>query len=282
MTSHINKLMNTITNKSASFIGRENLTNMSNSINKIFSKAKYRDFLKAGNTIQLISRNSHRSLQICASQNDPNRLILNGQGQVGTEYTNSHFVIETEPKHGHLKFRNRQTYIAFDQDVPCVLSEPLNPKHKSEYIRARNEFRIHEIIGSDEYFALESVYYPGKYISILPNGDITVIKNKADESTHFYVHIIHVHQFNGQAQAVVVQSSVANQPSVQSAAVATNESVAPAQSTGLSQKEEESREAARQQAAASNNATTSQSSEQITQLDHVPPAYASLYPKLPQ
>ena len=113
------------------------------------------------------------------------------------------------------------------------------------------------------------MYYPGKYISILPNGDITVTKNKADESTHFYVHIIHVHQFNGQAQALVVQSSVANQPSVQSAAVATNESFAPAQSTGLSQKEEESREAARQQVSASNNPTTSQSSEQINQLDHV-------------
>ena len=81
---------------------------------------------------------------------------------------------------------------------------------------------------------------------------------------------------------MVVQSSVANQPSVQSVAAPTNEPAAPAQSTGLSQKEEESREAARQQAAASNNATTSQSSEQINQLDHVPPAYASLYPKLPQ
>ena len=42
---------------------------------------------------------------------------------------------------------------------------------------------------SDEYFALESVYFPGKYISILPDGSIAVSRNKADESTQFCLNV---------------------------------------------------------------------------------------------
>jgi hypothetical protein len=59
--------------------------------------------------------------------------------------------------------------------VPCILSEPTSKKPKPhEFIRARNEFRLHEVIGSEEWFALESVYFSGKYISISPDGKIAL------------------------------------------------------------------------------------------------------------
>ena len=35
-----------------------------------------------------------------------NRLILNDAGQIGPEAFNSQFMIETDPKENHLKFRN--------------------------------------------------------------------------------------------------------------------------------------------------------------------------------
>jgi hypothetical protein len=261
--------MNSITNNTASIIGRENLTKLSNSINKTFLKSKYRDYLKPGNTVQLISKVSHMSLQICASVNDSSRLVLNGAGQIGQEAFNSHFFIETDPKHGHLKFRNQLNYVAFDQDYPCVLAEPTTkPKHKSEYIRARNEFRMHEVIGSDEYFALESVYFPGKYLSILPDGSITVSKNKADESTHFCLNVLSVHSANG---AIVIpsssSSSIVTSPSFSASANATSNS--------SNAKQEESNAAAAQ-ASTSNNNTPIENNN-----DQVPPAYSSLYPKLP-
>lgn len=164
MSSFINKLSSGLTNTAGSIVGRENMTKFSNSINRTFKKSKYRDFMKAGNVVQLISKNSHMSLQICASRNDPNRLILLGNGQIGIEYLNAHFVIEVDPRNSHLKFKNRNNYMAYDNEVPCVLAEVVNPKNSKEAIRARNEFRLHEIIGSDEWFALESVYYPGRYI----------------------------------------------------------------------------------------------------------------------
>ena len=64
-------------------------------------------------------------------------------------------------------------FFALDEPggVPCILSEPTHKKPKPhEFIRARNEFRLHEVIGSDEWFSLESVYFPGRYVSITPDG----------------------------------------------------------------------------------------------------------------
>lgn len=164
MTSFINKLASSVTNTAGSIVGRENLTKLTNSINRTIKKSKYRDFMKAGNVVQLISKTSHQSLQICTSRNDPNRLILLGNGQIGIEHLNAHFLIEIDPRNSHLKFKNRNNYMAYDNDVPCILADVPNPKSPKEAIRARNEFRLHELIGSDEWFALESVYYPGRYV----------------------------------------------------------------------------------------------------------------------
>lgn len=192
MASYLHKLANTVTNSTSGIIGRGNMTKLANSLNQIFTTTKYRDYMKAGNTIQLISKTSRLALQICASQNDPNRLILLGNGQIGPNYMNSQLVIECDKKTNHYKFKNYRNFIAFDQDVPCIIPEPVNPKHNWEKMRTRNEFRIHEVIGSDEYFCLESVYSPGRYLSVTPQGDITVSRNKTDESTQFCLHVIHI------------------------------------------------------------------------------------------
>ena len=93
MASFVNKIVSSVTNNTSTLIGRENMTKISNSLNRTFKQAKYRDFLKSGNVIQLISKTSHNSLQICASQNDPNRLILLGNGQIGEEFFNAHFTL---------------------------------------------------------------------------------------------------------------------------------------------------------------------------------------------
>jgi len=133
------------------------------------------------------------ALQIMASQNDQSRLILYGNGQVGPNFSSSQFVLEVDKKTNNLKFRNYRNFIAFDNDdIPCVLAEIANPQNNSQKMRNRNQFRLHEILGSEEHFTLESVYSPGRYLAVTPDGSITVSKNKTDESTYFCIHVIHV------------------------------------------------------------------------------------------
>lgn len=192
MASFANKLANSITSKGSVIIGRGPLTKLTNSLNKAFFKNKYREFLKPGNLVQICSKSSHCSLQICQSRNDAQRLILMGDGPIGNTYHHAHFLIEKD-KNENLKFRNGNHYLAFDNDIPTLLCEPTHPNPKKhEFIRARNEFRLHEIIGSDEHFALESVYSPGRYLAILPDGSITMTKDKSAEITHFFIHVIAV------------------------------------------------------------------------------------------
>ncbi|RMZ94341.1 hypothetical protein BpHYR1_027947 [Brachionus plicatilis] len=190
MSSFFNKIASQITNSTGSIVGRDNVTRLTNSINQSFyTKSKYRDFLKQGNVVQLLSKSSHRALHICSSPNDPSRMVLLGNGQIGNEFFGAHFTVEVEGSKKHLKFRNGNNYICFDNQIPCVMRET-NTSHN--VIKARNEFRLHEILGSDEHFALESVFYPGRYLAILPDGSITTTKNRADENTHFCINVITV------------------------------------------------------------------------------------------
>jgi len=78
MASFFNKVSNSISNNASIVLGRENVNKLTNALNNVIYNAKYREFLKPGNIIQLISKNSHMSLQICSSQNDSNRLIVLG------------------------------------------------------------------------------------------------------------------------------------------------------------------------------------------------------------
>ena len=290
MSSFMNKISNTVTNKGGMILGRGNLTKLTNSINQTLFKAKYREFLKVGNTIQLVSKNSHMSLQICSSMNDPGRLVLMGNGQIGPEFGNAHFVIETTPS-GHLKFRNHLNYLAFDQEIPCILSEPTKAKPKNhEMIRARNEFRLHEIIGSDEYFALESVYFPGRYLSILPDGSITVSRDKTQESTLFFLHVVHVMTQNGRPDSTISSGrpeSVIITPGASSTVITPVPGVTIITSSsgganGYTPNNLAAREKERESQQVHDSDINAGASSSSAQANEAPPTYTNLFPQLPK
>lgn len=301
MSKFLNKLSNSITNNAGVLIGRENLSKISNSINRAIWTSKYREDMKAGNIVQLVSRNSHQAVQICASQNDPNRLIVLGNGQIGPEHRNSHFSVIKIKNNSHFKFQNGPNFLALNEPagIPCVLSEPTHPKPKPvEFIRARNEFRLHEVIGSDEWFCLESVYFPGKYVSIMPDGGITVSKNKDDFSCHFGVHLITEHPSNvrpGTSARQSLQPSASNasltnaagyaaaSTSADRASLASNQSYNSNQAGANSVQSEESRrkqEESERYAREQQEQTASAPAAEPVQ-DVVPPAYGNLFPTLP-
>lgn len=280
------------------------MAKLSNAVNRTIYNAKYREYAKTGNVVQLISKNSHMSLQICSSQNDPNRLIILGNGQIGPEYPNAHFTV-IKDKNGHFRFQNALNFFAMDEPrgVPCVLSEPTTKKPKPyEFIRARNEFRIHEVIGSEEYFSLESVYFAGKYVSITPDGSITVTNDKSDVSTHFCLHLIREDPVNVRPNRISQSrsNSSLNSNASTSGATATAPYVsasgsvpaagaaaaAASYSSGQSSESEDSmrkRMESEQYAAQNDNpGTASNSGYTEPAPDTTPPAYGNLFPTLPK
>lgn len=305
MTSFLNKVANSVTSGTSSLIGRDKVTRLTNSLNKVV-KSKYRDFMRAGNTVQIISRTSHMSLHICVSQNDTTRLILLGNGQIGPEALNSHFLIEKDKSSNHLKFRNGNNYIAFDNEVPCILSDPPNPRNPQEKIRARNEFRLVEIIGSDEYFCLESVYFPGRFLSVNQDGSITCTKNRSEEKAQFCLNIIHVMPQPGKnskqatpEQAVVITTSQyvpAPPPGVgvsgRPVSYSTNDSGSEAslqiggyqQPSGAASKAGEAAAAASSAQPTSNLFGSLPTSEPTSSsvADPPPPNYSNIFPSLPK
>lgn len=304
MSKFLNKLSNSITNNASIVIGRENLNKISNSINRAIWTSKYREDMKPGNIVQLISKNSHLAVQICASINDPNRLIVLGNGQIGPDHRNAHFNVIKVKSNSHFKFQNGPNFLSLDEPggIPCILSEPTHPKPKPhEFIRARNEFRLHEIIGSDEWFALESVYFPGRYLSIMPDGAITITKNKDDVSCHFGVHLITEHPSNvkpGSSTRQSLQPSASNSSMAGAAAasaVGDRVSISSGQSSNSYQgynsmqseesrrKQEESERYAREQRELNQQPASSSYSTPSAPptANNEPPTYGNLFPTLP-
>ncbi|CAF1000005.1 unnamed protein product [Brachionus calyciflorus] len=282
MSSFINKLASSLTDKTSGLVGRDNLAKITKVINKgISASSKYRDFMKAGNVVQFISQSSKMTLQICQSQNDPNRLILLGNGQIGPEYPATHFLIEADPSTKHLKFSNANNYICYDNEIPCILREG---NDKFTAIRSRNEFRLHEIIGSDEFFALESVYFPGRYLAVLPDGSITSVKNRADTTSHFCINVIHSSTPMPREKTFSVNVNVNTGPPV----IGVRESAGPASSlsrqgsnisskSGYQSKEQESNFYMNQNQSSPRQPPPIPPRPQI----ETPPQYTNLFPKLP-
>ncbi len=79
MSSFLNKISNSISSNASMVLGREAASKLTNALNNVIYNAKYKELLKSGNIIQLVSKNAHMSLQICASPNDNNRLIVLGK-----------------------------------------------------------------------------------------------------------------------------------------------------------------------------------------------------------
>lgn len=284
MSSFFNKIASQITNTTGSLVGRDNVTRLTNSINQSFyTKSKYRDFLKQGNVVQLLSKTSHRALHICPSPNDPSRMILLGNGQIGNEFFAGHFTVELDGSKKHLKFRNGNNYVCFENQIPCVMRET-NTSHNT--IKARNEFRLHEILGSDEHFALESVFYPGKYLAILADGSITAIKNRADESAHFCINVITVvpnlPNQNVRSSTLIdirVTPGASNSFDRQSTNFSKENQLNPQVSDYKNSKEQEANYYQNQ---ASSYTPITQISESPLNTEDTPPQYGNLFPKLPQ
>ena len=87
---------------------------ITSSINRLIVKSNYRNYIKDGNMLQLCSRSSHMSLNVCYSQRDPLELLIMGNGQIGDNYPHAHWLIEVD-KRGHLSFKNGNNYLAFDE-----------------------------------------------------------------------------------------------------------------------------------------------------------------------
>lgn len=272
MSSFINKMANSVTNGASSIIGRTNATKLTNSINQsLFVKSKYRDFMKNGNTIQLLSKNSHCSLQIMRSTNNDGLIVI-ATGQIGGQYPNAHWVLEKLPN-GNLRFRNGQNFLAFDNEIPCIMTQPpIQPKKTSEQIRARNEFRLHELLGSDENFALESVYYPGRYLSILPDGGVSVTKDRSLESAHFFVHVIHV--FNEASNVAPVLSEPVPEAGTATATATPSTSNSASNVPPMAPSNQDTKEAEMARYLEEKNPATPEAVP-------TPPTYTNLFPTLP-
>lgn len=279
MASFVNKLANSITNSTGSIIGRENLAKMSNSINQAFNKNKYRDLLRNGNVVQLLSRNSHKALEICSVPNYPTKLAVYGGGQIGPEFTNAHFVININPENKHIAFQNMNNYLGMSVNnfIPEIVNESEiieKTKKKTKIIRmGRIEFRLHEIFGSDDFFALESVHATGFYLCVTEQGLVQVTKNKSDPIAHFQLHLI-------QEYAKPIVAPVRPPPpttAIAGAGAAAAATTPQAANTQFTDKYEEARSANSN----SDEGTVLELRDDDASADK-PPCYTSLYPALPQ
>jgi hypothetical protein len=273
MASFVNKISNSVTNATGGLVGREALTKLSNSLNKAFTtKSKYRDFLVSGNVVQLVSRNSQKSLQILSVEDQPALLYLNGNGKIGAEAPNSHFKLMINPKNGHYTFSNLNNYLTIDtlSSVPCIKPEPPKKKKKPAKIPVEFEFRLHEIFGSDEYFSLEFIGRPGNYLAVLPNGIVQTTTDKTDKNSHLSMNLIFK----------LVQNSYSLVPNP---TMATNYTNVPVVSASEPANGDSLNAAKREEADANETASVSEShSSSLEETPDVPPDYTSLYPRLPK
>ena len=120
-------------------------------------------------------------------------------------------------------------------------------------------------------------------------GGITVSKNKAEDTTHFCLHIIHVHQTNmrqpNRPQAINNKNEPLNGPAVQ--VIAANDATNNRASVASSSSEITSDESSRNAAASRQKEQESKQNEESNRLsteetNNTPPAYGSLFPQLPK
>jgi len=255
----INKFSNAVTNATGSIVGRENLAKLSNSINQsLFIKSNYRKHIRSGNVVQLISRNSNQSLQICQNLN-AGVLVLFGNGQIGNDHLNAHFHLYVNPKNRHISLRNFNNYITFESNSTLTVTsenELFNVKKKKKHANqfVKTELRLHELFGSDEHFALESVFCPGNYLCVSSDGHIATTKNKTSQEAHFKLYLIK-NFYEG--------DNIDNSP-------APYEQPAGAENVSVGD-----------QAQASSSLTFEMDEPQPDLSTDSPPDYSSLYPKLP-
>ena len=328
MSSYMNKIANTLTNKTSGLIGRDNMINFTNVLNRsvLGRTAKYRDIIKAADNsstpVQLVSRKSHLALQIAGDPHTDD-CVLNGVGQLGADFASAHFhIVRTNSSSNssstssstHLRFRHSSSdnYLGFDEQMPCILSlgegdetaTATKPKKRNKMqkraIEARTELRLHQILGSDEHFALESVFYPGRFLAVLADGSVSMCKDKSNDVTHFFLYeVIGNNNNNNNIDAAdnnynlfvptsSQQRSLINNSEATLQPIAGDYSKADEFMANQQQQQQEQPQA--QPQAQSSSASGATWSEAVASADttnpnrmsDAPPTYSNLYPTLPK
>lgn len=160
---------------------------LNNSLNRVLFKSKCGHLFKEGNLVQICSKISNKALQICQSKESQKKLIFaaNGSTLNAFNYPNTHFLIEKDSD-GLVSFKNKNLfYLNFCDNFP---------KSSSIYkqIRDDTKFIVHEVLGSNELFSLESVKYKGRFLASHPDGYVTTCRNNREQITHFYLNVINV------------------------------------------------------------------------------------------
>jgi len=163
---------------------------LKNKLNKTLFNSKCGNLFKEGNVVQICSKSSNKAIQICSSKENPKKLIFVANGSIinSVDYTpnpSTHFFIEKDSD-GLVSFKNKNLfYLNF-----CDCYKRNNSVYKQ--ILDDTKFVVHEVLGSDELFSLESVKYKGRFLASHPDGTTTTCRNNREEIAHFFLNIINV------------------------------------------------------------------------------------------
>jgi len=192
-SSFLSKIESTATNLIGTVIGPDAAATATHKLNHAVTHGKTaRELLYNGALVQFQSKNSARLLQVVMSSNG--NLVFDGDGSLSS--FNTFFMVE-EGEKGRLRFHNNCNYLAFDGKRPYILTLPPGPKNNVQI-----EFRVHDVIGSTEYIALESCSNKNSFISVALNGHLKLshTKEKSPE-TLFSVISVPIGSFPPQASA---------------------------------------------------------------------------------
>ncbi|CAF0922763.1 unnamed protein product [Rotaria sordida] len=157
------------TNLLGNIVGEDTIVSATHTINSVITGGHCaRDLLQNGAIVQLVSKSSGHLLQVVMSTN--NNLVFDGNGTFNS--FNTYFNVEKNEK-GRLRFHNNYNYLAFEGKQPCVKSFPSGAKNDSSV-----EFRVHDILGTNELLAFESCTCKNHFISISTDGHLKTMNTK--------------------------------------------------------------------------------------------------------
>lgn len=113
--------------------------------------------------IQFLSRSSGRTLQIVVAKNS-NELICDAIGGTGSYFPNAHWLVVCG-QHGRYYFHNNYNYLGIKNGRIVII-----PSSHSEKAPVEAEFRVQDVLGSAQALYIESVQYPGLFLSFDEDG----------------------------------------------------------------------------------------------------------------
>ncbi|CAF3356248.1 unnamed protein product [Rotaria sp. Silwood1] len=157
------------TNLLGNIVGEDTIASATHTINSVITGGHCaRDLLQNGAIVQLLSKSSGHLLQIVMSSYDI--LAFDGNGTMNS--FNTYFNVEKTEK-GRLRFHNNYNYFAFQGKQACIKSFPSGAKSDPSL-----EFRVHDILGTNELVAFESCTCKNHFISISTDGHLKTTNTK--------------------------------------------------------------------------------------------------------